>query len=302
MLLMRPDLDVVVVTYNSVHVIGDLLDSLPSALGALTAGVIVVDNGSTDGTVDFVTARGGCKVVRSANVGYAGGINRGVREGGSAEAILILNPDVRLSENSIPPLLKALHEPHVGIVAPQVRSPEGELEFSLRREPSLLNATGLSRTGRPALSEHISDPADYARPRVVDWALGAVLLISRSCYDLLGGWDESFFLYSEETDFCLRARDLGLLTWYEPGSVAVHIGGASGRSGKTHSMQIVNRVRLYRRRHAPLASWFYYGLTVARELSWIVRGHRESLSALVALVRPSRRPVELGCSSAMMPR
>jgi len=302
MLLMRPDLDVVVVTYNSVHVIGDLLDSLPSALGALTADVIVVDNGSTDGTADFVTARGGCKVVRSANVGYAGGINRGVREGGSAEAILILNPDVRLSENSIPPLLKALHEPHVGIVAPQVRSPEGELEFSLRREPSLLNATGLSRTGRPALSEHISDPADYARPRVVDWALGAVLLISRSCYDLLGGWDESFFLYSEETDFCLRARDLGLLTWYEPGSVAVHIGGASGRSGKTHSMQIVNRVRLYRRRHAASASWFYYGLTIARELSWIVRGHRESLSALVALVRPSRRPVELGCSGAMMPR
>jgi len=299
---MRPDLDVVVVTYNSVHVIGDLLDSLPSALGALTADVVAVDIGSTDGTAELVAARGDCKVVRSANVGYAGGINRGVREGGSAEAILILNPDVRLSENSIPPLLKALHEPHVGIVAPQVRSPEGELEFSLRREPSLLNATGLSRTGRPALSEHISDPADYARPRVVDWALGAVLLISRSCYDLLGGWDESFFLYSEETDFCLRARDLGLLTWYEPGSVAVHIGGASGRSGKTHSMQIVNRVRLYRRRHAALASWFYYGLTIARELSWIVRGHRESLSALVALVRPSRRPVELGCSGAMMPR
>jgi len=302
MIFMRPDLDVVVVTYNSVDVIGDLLDSLPPALGALTADVIVVDNGSTDGTADFVAARGDCKVVRSANVGYAGGINRGVREGGSAEAILILNPDVRLSENSIPPLLKALHEPNVAIVAPQVRSPEGELEFSLRREPSLLNATGLSRTGWPALSEHISDTAYYTRARVVDWALGAVLLISRSCYDLLGGWDESFFLYSEETDFCLRARDLGLLTWYEPGSVAIHIGGASGRSGRTHSMQMVNRVRLYRRRHAALGSWFYYGLTIARELSWVVRGHRESMSALVALVRPAHRPVELGCSGAMMPR
>jgi hypothetical protein len=67
-------------------------------------------------------------------------------------------------------------------------------------------------------------------------------------------------------------------------------------------MQIVNRVRLYRRRHAALASWFYYGLSIARELSWIVRGHPESLSALVALVRPSRRAVELGCSGAMMPR
>jgi len=302
MLVMRPDLDVVVVTYNSVHVIGDLLDSLPPALGALTADVVVVDNGSTDGTAEFVAARGDCKVVGSADVGYAGGINRGVREGESAEAILILNPDVRLGENSVPPLLKALHEPHVGIVAPQVRSPEGELEFSLRREPSLLNATGLSRIGRAPLSEHISDPADYAQPCTVDWALGAVLLIARSCYDLLGGWDESFFLYSEETDFCLRARDLGLLTWYEPESAAVHIGGASGRSGRTHSMQIVNRVRLYRRRHGALASWFYYGLTIARELSWIVRGHRESLSSLAALLRPARRPVELGCSGALMPR
>jgi N-acetylglucosaminyl-diphospho-decaprenol L-rhamnosyltransferase len=302
MLVMRPDLDVVVVTYNSVHVIGDLLDSLPPALGALTADVIVVDNGSTDGTADFVAARGDCKVVRSANVGYAGGINRGVREGGSAEAILILNPDLRLSENAVPPLLKALHEPETGIVAPQVRSPGGELEFSLRREPSLLNAAGLSRTGWSALSEHMSDPADYAQPRVVDWALGAALLISRSCYDLLGGWDESFFLYSEETDFCLRARDAGLLTRYEPGSVAVHIGGGSGRSGRTHSMQMVNRVRLYRRRHNALASWCYYGLTVARELSWVARGHRESLSALAAVLRPARRPVELGCSGALMPQ
>jgi N-acetylglucosaminyl-diphospho-decaprenol L-rhamnosyltransferase len=299
---MRPDLDVIVVTYDSVHVIGDLLDSLPAALGGLTADVIVVDNGSTDGTADFVAARGDCKVVRSANVGYAGGINRGVREGESAEAILILNPDARLSENSIPPLLKALHEPNVGIVAPQVRSPEGELEFSLRREPTLLRATGLSRSGSPALSEHISDPADYAQPCFVDWALGAALLVSRSCYDLLGGWDESFFLYSEETDFCLRARDRGLLTRYEPESVAVHIGGGSGRSGRTHSMQMVNRIRLYRRRHGALASWCYYGLTAARELSWVVRGHRESLPALVAVLRPARRPVELGCSDAMMPR
>jgi len=299
---MPPDLDVIVVTYNSAHVVGDLLDSLPRALGALTADVIVVDNGSTDGTVDLVTARGDCKVVRSANVGFAGGVNRGVREGESAEAILVLNPDVWLGENAIPPLLKALHEPNVGIVAPQVRSPQGGLEFSLRREPSLLNAAGLSRTGWPAVSEHLSDPEDYARPRVVDWALGAVLLISRSCYDLLGGWDESFFLYSEETDFCLRARDLGLLTRYEPESVAVHIGGASGRSGKTHAMQMINRVRLYRRRHTALAAWCYYGLTVARELSWIVRGHRESLSSLVAILRPARRPVELGCSGGLMPR
>jgi N-acetylglucosaminyl-diphospho-decaprenol L-rhamnosyltransferase len=302
MSLVRPDLEVIIVTYNSIHVIGDLLDSLPAALGGLTSDVIVVDNGSTDGTAEFVAARGGCRVVRSANVGYAGGINRGVREALSAEAILILNPDIRLREGSVPPLLEALREPNVGIAAPQVRSPQGALERSLRREPTLTRAIGLNRTGLAALSEYVADPAEYDCPRIVDWALGAVLLVSRRCYDVLGGWDESFFLYSEETDFCLRARDAGLRTRYEPRSVAVHIGGQSGQTHKTHVMRILNRVRLYRRRHGAPASWCYFWLTVASELSWAMRGHRESRSSVMAVLRPSRRPRELGCSNQLMPQ
>jgi len=299
---MPPDLDVVIVTYNSVHVIGDLLDSLPAALDGLICDVVVVDNGSADGTAELVAARGDCRVVRSANVGYAGGINRGVRKAGSADAILILNPDVRLGARSVRPLLAALREPNVGIVVPQVQSPLGGLELSLRREPTLLRAAGLTRTGLAALSEYVTRPADYAGPRVVDWALGAVLLMSRKCYDCLGGWDESYFLYSEETDLCLRARDMGLLTRYEPRSLVVHIGGQSGRDRRTHVMQIVNRVRLYRRRHGVLAAWAYYWLTVASEFSWLLRGHRQSWSAVVALLGPSRRPPELACGDRLLPR
>jgi len=137
---------------------------------------------------------------------------------------------------------------------------------------------------------------------VVDWALGAVLAMSRTCYDTLGGWDQSYFLYSEETDVCLRARDAGLLTIYEPRSVAVHIGGASGRGSRTHAMQIVNRVRLHRRRHGVVASWCYFWLTLASELSWLARGHRASGAAIWALLRPARRPPELGCGAGLMPR
>jgi GT2 family glycosyltransferase len=136
----------------------------------------------------------------------------------------------------------------------------------------------------------------------VDWALGAVLLMSRSCFDAVGGWDESFFLYSEETDLSLRARALGLLTRYEPRSVAVHIGGASGRNNSTHAMQIINRVRLYRRRNGPIASWCYYWLTIASEFSWAMRGHRQSRFAIAALLRPSLRPAELRCSDRVLPR
>jgi N-acetylglucosaminyl-diphospho-decaprenol L-rhamnosyltransferase len=298
---MLPDLAVVIVTYNSAHVIGDLLDSLPAALGELTADVVVVDNGSTDGTAEVVLDRQDCRIVQSANVGYAGGINRGVREAMAADAILVLNPDVRLHRDAIPPLLAALHEPDVGIVAPQVRSPGGALELSLRREPTLPRALGLTSTRLRVFSEYVTRCSDYTEPHAVDWAMGAVLAMSRKCYDALNGWDETFFLYSEETDLALRARDAGWLVWYEPRSVAVHIGGQSGRSGSTHAMQIVNRVRLYRRRHCVLAAWFYFSLAVSSELYGVMRSRSRSRCAVAALLRPARRPPELGCSARRMP-
>lgn len=298
---MAVDLDVIIVTYNSVHVIGDLLDSLPAALDGLTAEVIVVDNGSGDGTAEVAGKLGGCRVVRSANVGYAGGINRGVREAAGADAILILNPDVRLHARSLPPLLAGLRTRGAGIVVPQVRSPHGHLDCSLRREPTVLRALGLNWTGLSSLSEYVTGKAAYTCPRTVDWALGAALVMSRECYEAIGGWDESYFLYSEETDLCLRARDHGFLTRYEPLSVVTHIGGQSGRNDWTHAMQIVNRVRLHRRRHGALASWCYYWLTIMSELSWVARGHRQSRAAVAALLKPSRRPAELGCSDRLMP-
>lgn len=297
-----PEVDVIIVTYNSARVISDLLDSLPPALGNIAANIIIVDNGSTDSTVKILVDRGDCKLVQSTNTGYAGGINRGVREGSGANAILILNPDVRLGPGAVAPLLDALRPSGTGIAAPRVLSDHGNLEFSLRREPSLLRALGLSRTKRPALSDHVQEAAAYEHPHAADWALGAVLMISRHCFDTLGGWDESFFLYSEETDFCLRARDIGLRTWYEPRSVAVHIGGGSGRNDRTHAMLAVNRVRLYRRRHGQLASWCYYWLTVAREFTRWVRGSAHARFALMALLWPSLRPGELGCSGRWMPR
>ena len=299
---MGPDLDIVIVAYNSIDVIGDLLNSIPTAAGDLTYDLVVVDNGSTDGTPEFLGGRDDCRVVYSTNTGYAGGINRGVRAAEPAEAILILNPDVRLHEGAIPPLLAVLDDPEVGIVVPQIRSPSGSVERSLRREPTPARALGLNWTGAPLLAEYLTGARDYETPRTVDWATGAALLMSRKCYEAVGGWDESFFLYSEETDVCLRARDLGLLTRYEPRSVMVHIGGQSGRDHGTHAMQIVNRVRLYRRRHGRPASWCYFGLTVASELSWMLRGHGRSWHAVLALLMPSRRPPEIMCSDHLMPR
>lgn len=302
MLGVSTDLAVVVVTYNSEEVVGGLLDSLPAALGGLNAEVVVVDNGSTDKTVAILELRGDCHVIPSINEGYAGGINRGVRAAGPAPAILVLNPDVRLDPGSVPPLLEVLGRDGVAITAPRVRSASGELHLSLRRDPTVLRALGLSRSGSPRLSEYVREADAYERPGLVDWALGAALAMTRACFDDLDGWDASYFLYSEETDFCLRARDRGYLTAFVPTATAVHIGGASGQNDLTHTMQILNRVRLFSRRNPKPAAIAYYALTVLSEITWVVRGHGQSRAAVRALVRPDRRPVQLDLPPGLIPR
>jgi N-acetylglucosaminyl-diphospho-decaprenol L-rhamnosyltransferase len=294
-------IDVVVVTHNSRHVVGDLLDSLPEALAGLEARTIVVDNGSTDGTVEALLSRGDVRVLAAENHGYAAGINCGVEALAGNGPILVLNPDVRLDPGSVRELAAALATPGTGVTTPRVEDDAGDLVLSLRREPSLGRALGLSRSGWPTLSEKVDDVAAYDAPQIVDWALGAVLLVSRTCHETLGGWDESFFLYSEETDFCLRARDLGFGTRYVPTATCTHIGGQSGQSARIHAMQIVNRVRLYRRRHRAASAWLYFALTLASEASWVLRGKRRSVTAATSLLVPRRRPAELGCSDNLLP-
>jgi N-acetylglucosaminyl-diphospho-decaprenol L-rhamnosyltransferase len=295
------DVAVVVVTHNSAHVVGQLLDSIPAALAGLSADVVIVDSGSTDDTLGLLASRGERKVIASNNVGYAGGINLGVRTAEPSDSILVLNPDVVLAPGSIPPLLAALRMPGVGIAAPQMRSADGSLFYSLRREPTLLRAAGLNWTGIPLLTEKVTDPSAYSAGCDAAWATGAVLLVSRECHEALGGWDESFFLYSEETQLCLEARSRGWRTRYVPEAVVTHLGGESGTSKVIHSMMVLNRVRLYRRRHHVALGLCYFWLSVASELSWLARGHTASWHAIVCLLRPARRPPELGCSTTLLP-
>ena len=292
----------VIVSYNSAHVIEGLLETLPAALGELTASTVIVDNGSSDNSIDVVEAFGGAKIVRSENNGYAGGVNTGVDALADAESILVLNPDVRLEPGSVETMFATLKSSKAGVVAPKVLEPDGRLFRSLRREPTLLRATGLSFTHWPVVDEYISEPDAYEYRQVVDWALGAALLVRTEVYKQLSGWDESFFLYSEETDFSLRAADLGWSTIYEPAAVVLHIGGQSGQSERTHAMQIINRVRLYARRHNRIAAVAYLFLAVLSEASWVARGKKESVAAIHALLQPSTRPKELNCSGLFIPR
>lgn len=298
---MTVDLAVVIVTYNSVSEVGQLLDSLTDALDGLRADVVVVDNGSVDGTAALLEGRSDCRLIRSTNVGYAAAINRGVRAAAKSDAILVANPDLLLRPKAASILVDALHRSGAGILAPRILDADGSLDQSLRREPSIPRMFGLGRTGIPFFAECLMRPSEYDEPRVVDWALGAALVISRACFDAVGGWDESYFLYSEETEFCLRARDLGFVTRHEPRAVVTHLAGGSGRNARTQAMLAVNRVRLYRRRHSAPASIIYFALVVLRELKQTRRDDGRHRAAITALLRPALRPAELNCSDRLLP-
>lgn len=280
-------------SYNSARDLPALLDSIPGALDGLTGRTVVVDNGSSDESAALVGARSDTELISSANHGYAAAINLGADHLGEVDALVVLNPDLVLHPGSIRRMAERLGD-QIGVVGPAIRDSAGEQTWSIRRDPAILRACGLGRTGRPLLSEYVRDGAAYRSAHAVDWLLGACLAISAQCRRAVGAWDESFFLYSEETDYCQRARDLGWEVWFEPAAAATHAGGGSGTSTALHEMQVINRIRLVARRRGVAYGYGYLLATLVHEGMWAVTGHRRNRSAIRAILRPATRPPELG--------
>lgn len=294
----RVTVTVVAVTWNSARHLPGLLDSLPAALdGVAGHELVVADNASADGTVALARrlAPDATVVEVGRNAGYAGGINAGLSAARPAGAYLVLNPDVRLAPGSVARLLAGVAEPGAGIAVPRLVAEDGGLLPSLRREPTVLRALGEAvfggrRAGRhDTWGEVVHDPAAYATGRTADWATGAVMLVSRACAQRVGPWDESFFLYSEETDLALRARDAGFACRYVPDATAVHVGGEAGTSPRLHALLTVNRIRLFSRRNGPLRAGTFAAAVGLNELIRAARGSRTSRAALVALLSSRRR-------------
>jgi GT2 family glycosyltransferase len=286
----------IVVLYNSAEHVDAFLDALPAATQGVPAWqLIVVDNGSSDEGPERVRTRAPeAVVVRQDNRGYAAGINVGIAAAEPSQAVLVLNADTRLAAGSVAALLDGLGNPGVGIVVPRLLKADGSLGWSLRREPTVLRALGEAmlggrRAGRfPSLGEVICDPATYERPVRADWASGCVMMISRACLSAVGPWDERYFLYSEETDYALRARDAGFALRLTPSAAATHVGGEGHKSPHLWSMLTVNRVRLFGRRHGRAHTALFWGVLTISEALRAPFGARVHRAAFRALLRPSR--------------
>jgi GT2 family glycosyltransferase len=267
---------------------------LPAALdGAPACELIVADNASADRTLEVLAELAPeAKVVQMGrNRGYAAAFNAAVAAASaSSEAVMILNQDLKLMEGSLLRLVDALRVPGTGIAVPRFVDPSGKLQFSLRRDPTVLRALGEAllggvRAGRFGLGELVVDRRRYERTGLADWATGAAMLMSRQCLDAIGPWDESFFLYSEETDYAWRARRLGFALRYVPDAVVVHEGGPTDKRWTTLT---INRVRMFTKHHGKLRGKAFHMAVILNEGLRALVGRSKHRAALKALLHPSQ--------------
>jgi N-acetylglucosaminyl-diphospho-decaprenol L-rhamnosyltransferase len=225
-----PDLEAVVVTYNALPHLERCLESLERY------DTIVVDHGSTDGTLELVRERfPRMRLVEQENRGLGAGWNRGLQET-SAPFALVLNSDAWLVDQAGERLL-AFAEDHAraGFVAPRLLNTDGTLQPSVRAFPTpwrLATEYLFLRKLAPrskALNAFYGAGFAHDEAREIDFAKAAAFLLRRAAFDEVGGFDEEFFLFSEETDWCYRARLKGWDSFFYPGAEVVHVGGASWR-------------------------------------------------------------------------
>jgi N-acetylglucosaminyl-diphospho-decaprenol L-rhamnosyltransferase len=302
-----PRVAVVIVTYNSAAVLSDCLRSLTTVDGVRLTDVVVADNDSRDDTLSIA---GGYDqlplrtVQLGHNAGYAAAVNAAIAALTSPfDAVFVMNPDCRLRPDSLRLLADALGEPGRGITVPRILNPDGTLQCSLRRMPTVRGAfaealLGGPRAGRAgAPGELITDTERYGRAGAATWATGAAMLIGANAARAVGPWDESFFLYSEETEFALRAADLGFTLWFEPAAVVEHIGGESSTNPALAALLVANKVRLFRRRNGAMASAAYYLAVVLGQAGRALAGRPTAKAAVAALLRPSRNPESLALAA-----
>ncbi|GIH03467.1 glycosyl transferase family 2 [Rhizocola hellebori] len=284
---------------------------MPEGLSGTDWQLVVADNASTDDTVaitrELVPA---ARLVEMGhNTGWSAALNAGISAADEFDAVMVLNPDIRLVPGSGLAMYDVFGREgdieRVGIVAPRMYDGGGNLSPSLRREPTVTRALGEAVFGTCAgqyhrvLGETVYDETAYAQNTTADWATGACLLISAECLAATGPWDESFFLYSEETEYALRARDRGFRTMLAPDAQVIHLGGGScGDIGNSEtsprlwSILTLSKVRMYRKRHSLLAYAVYWSVVFLGQSVAAAIGRPWGRRAVAVLLRPSK--VELG--------
>ena len=245
----RSEVSVVVVVLNGLPWLERCLESVREYE------TIVVDHGSTDGSLELVRTRfPDVRVIEQGNVGMGGGNNAGMRVA-TGRYFLLVNSDAGAVGDAVEQLAAFAEErPNAAVVGPRLVRPDGRLERSVRAFPTLWRlATEFFFIRKLGSGSNLLNPLyvgdfDYTSAREVDWLSGACLLVRREATETVGFFDEDFFLFSEDTDWCYRFRQAGWKVVFCPDAEVVHVGGAT-HGGTQYRENLRSQLRFFHKHY-----------------------------------------------------
>ena len=229
------DCSVVIVNYRTDELLAECLASVDKEQGALALEVVVVDNSRTLAAGGFRERFPRVTLLENAeNVGFARAANQGIRLA-RGRHVLVLNPDTVVHGGAVAHMVSYLDaHPAAGVVGARLLDPGGSLQYSCRRFPGYFTVFFgryglLTRIlpGNPASRDYLYLDWDHRTVREVDWVSGACLMVRREVVERVGAFDEGYFLFVEDMDWCRRLRDAGFTVVYLPDAVVTHHIGVS---------------------------------------------------------------------------
>lgn len=255
------ELSITICSWNTLDDTRACLASLELLRTECSFEVIVIDNGSSDGSPDMIEAEfPWVRLIRSAqNLGFTGGHNACLATREAPDA-LVLNSDTIVHPGALRTMVDySKANPEVGILGPKLLNPDGSLQFSCRRFPNPVAAlfrntfVGKLFPNNRWTREYLMADWTHDAPRAVDWVSGAALYVTKHAIDTVGVLDEEYFMYCEDVDWCFRTHRAGLGVMYLPTAVITHAIGTS--SSKAANKMIVrfhrSMLRFYRKNMVP---------------------------------------------------
>lgn len=301
------DLAIIVVSTNEARWLGPCLSTLFARIGDISVDVVIADNRSTDGTREFVeTTFPQARVVTCENRGFAHANNRALMTTDS-RYVVFLNPDTEIRAGLFSELVASMDSaPEVGLAGARQINPDGSVFPTIRRFPNAVRALGeaLGSERYPIraswLGERELDMDKYEQDIACDWTSGSFMVARREALESAGYLDERFFLYSEETDLCLRIKKAGWEIRHLPLLTVLHHASKAGANARLASQDAFTR-RIYSRKHfSPLHRVAYLGalglgyalrsVAPGRDREWARARRAASRAALSTLLGVSEAP------------
>lgn len=271
------DLSIIIVSWNVSELLKKCLESIYKYTRGVSFEIFVIDNGSADSTVEMIQKAKPfysrlSLINNKKNKGFAAANNQGIRQA-QGDYILLLNPDTELREDSLTKMAEFMKSnPRCGIAGCSLLNSDGSHQDSVRKFPGFLDQALILLKlhhilpNLPPMRRYLCQNFDYDRQQQVDQVMGAFFMIRRKVIDKIGLLDEKFFIWFEEVDFCLRAKQAGWEVIYTPLTSATHHFGQSFKQMMTVDKQKIwnKSVKYYFLKHCGF--WKY---TVISILGWV---------------------------------